>query len=96
MSEINEIAKLVASYGVSIIIVVIFLWDYIANKNKNLENQELIKNTLNTVDNTSVTIANCLKEMQQQNLNTAKSLEILQSQIESTDKKIDILLERRN
>ena len=96
MNEINEIAKLIGSYGVSIIIVVIFLWDYIANKNKNLENQELIKNTLNTVDNTSVTIANCLKEMQQQNQNTTKTKEILQSQIESTKKKIDILLERRN
>ncbi len=95
MEQISEIAQLIGSYGVSIIIVVIFLWDYIANKKKNLENQELIKNTLITVDKTSMTISNCLKEMQQQNLNTAKSLELLQNQMENTDKKIDILIEKR-
>lgn len=95
MEQITEIAQLIGSYGVSIIIVVIFLWDYIANKKKNIENQELIKNTLITVDKTSITISNCLKEMQQQNLNTAKSLELLQNQMENTDKKIDILIEKR-
>lgn len=95
MEQISEIAQLIGSYGVSIIIVVIFLWDYIANKKKNLENQELIKNTLITVDKTSITISNCLKEMQQQNLNTAKSLELLQNQMENTDKKINILIEKR-
>lgn len=95
MEQISEIAQLIGSYGVSIIIVVIFLWDYIANKKKNLENQELIKNTLITVDKTSMTISNCLKEMQQQNLNTAKSLELLQNQMENTDKKINILIEKR-
>lgn len=96
MEQITQIAQLLGTYGVSAIIVIIFLWDYVTNKNKNSENQKIIKETLTTVDKTSTTIANCLKEMQQQNLNTAKSLELLQQQMENTDKKIDILLERGN
>lgn len=91
----ETIAQLIGTYGVSFVIVAIFLWDYISNKKKTVENQEIIKNTLQTVDKTSMTIADCLKEMQQQNLNTAKSLELLQSQMQTTDKKIDMLLERR-
>lgn len=91
----EEIAQMVGTYGVPIVIVIIFLWDYVANKKKLEENQEIIKNTLTTVDKTSTTIASCLKEMQQQNLNTAKSLELLQQQMENTDKKIEKLVERK-
>lgn len=91
----EEFVQLLGTYGVSAVIVGIFLWDYVANKKKLEENQEIIKNTLTTVDKTSTTIASCLKEMQQQNLNTAKSLELLQQQMENTDKKIDKLVERR-
>ena len=91
----EEFVQLLGTYGVSAVIVGIFLWDYVANKKKLTENQEIIKNTLTTVDKTSTTIASCLKEMQQQNLNTAKSLELLQQQMENTDKKIDKLVERR-
>ena len=90
----EEIMKLMGTYGVSFVIVGIFLWDYIANKKRLAENQEIIKDTLSAVKDTDTTIANCLKEMQQQNLNTAKSLELLQRQMENTDKKIDILLEK--
>ena len=88
----EEIVKLVSTYGVSFVIVAIFLWDYIVNKKRLAENQEIIKDTLTAVKETDTTIANCLKEMQQQNLNTAKSLE---KQMESTDKKVDKLLEER-
>lgn len=91
----EEFVQLLGTYGVSAVIVGIFLWDYVANKKKLEENQEIIKNTLTTVDKTSTTIASCLKEMQQQNLNTAKSLELLQQQMENTDKKIDKLMERK-
>ena len=93
----EEIMKLIGTYGVSFVIVGIFLWDYIANKKKNVENQETIKTTLAVVKESTSTISNCLIEMQQTNLNTAKSLELLQRQMESTDKKVDkILEERRN
>lgn len=91
----EEMLNLISSYGISAIIVCLFLWDYIANKKKNIENQETIKTTLEVVKESTTTISSCLLEMQQTNLNTAKSLELLQRQMESTDKKIDILLEGR-
>ena len=94
MEEINQIGQILLNYGVSAVIIIVFIWDYIVNKKKNAENQETIKTTLQVVENTTTTISNCLVEMQQTNSNTAKSLELLQKQMESTDKKVDILLER--
>lgn len=91
----EEMLNLISTYGVSAIIVGLFLWDYVSNKKKLAENQEMIKSTLKTVEETTTTISNCLAEMQQTNLNTAKSLELLQKQMESTDKKVDKLLEER-
>lgn len=95
MEAITQIGQMLGTYGVSAVIVIIFLWDYVANKKKNVENQETIKTTLEVVKESTSTISNCLIEMQQTNLNTAKSLELLQRQMENTDKKIDILLEGR-
>ena len=95
MEAITQVGQLIGTYGVSAVIVIIFLWDYIANKKKNVENQETIKTTLAVVKESTTTISNCLIEMQQTNLNTAKSLELLQRQMESTDKKVDKLLEER-
>lgn len=94
MEEINQIGQIILNYGVSAVIIIVFIWDYVVNKKKNAENQEIIKTTLQVVENTTTTISNCLIEMQQTNSNTAKSLELLQKQMESTDKKVDILLER--
>lgn len=90
----EEIMKLMGTYGVSFLIVGIFLWDYVVNKKKLEDNQEMIKATLKTVENTTVTISKCLIEMQQTNLNTAKSLELLQKQMDNTDHKIDKILEK--
>ncbi len=95
MEAITQVGQLIGTYGVSAVIVIIFLWDYIANKKKNVENQETIKTTLAVVKESTTTISNCLIEMQQTNLNTAKSLELLQKQMESTDKKVDKILEER-
>ena len=92
----EEMLNLISTYGVSAIIVGLFLWDYVSNKKKLAENQEMIKSTLKTVEETTTTISNCLVEMQQTNLNTAKSLELVEREMENTDKKIDILLEGRN
>lgn len=94
MEQLTQVGQLLGTYGVSAVIVIIFLWDYVANKKKNVENQETIKATLEVVKESTTTISNCLIEMQQTNLNTAKSLELLQKQMESTDKKVDKLLER--
>ena len=46
-----------ANYGVIFVIVGIFLWDYIANKKKLVENQDVIKNTLVTVKDTTSTLS---------------------------------------
>ena len=94
MEQLTQVGQLLGTYGVSAVIVIIFLWDYVANKKKNVESQEAIKATLEVVKESTTTISNCLIEMQQTNLNTAKSLELLQKQMESTDKKVDKLLER--
>lgn len=93
METLTQVGQMLGTYGVSAVIVIIFLWDYVANKKKNVENQETIKTTLEVVKESTTTISNCLIEMQQTNLNTAKSLELLQKQMESTDKKVDKLLE---
>ena len=95
MEQINQLGQLIGTYGVSIVIVILFLWDYIAEKKKLQENQEIMKSTLTTVENTTTTIASCLIEIKQANSNTAKTLELLQKQMETTDKKIDMILERR-
>lgn len=91
-----EMLQAISDYGVGIVIIFLFIWDYVSNKKKLTENQEMIKSTLKTVEESTTTISNCLIEMQQTNLNTAKSLELLQKQMENTDKKIDILIERGN
>ena len=92
MEALTQIGQMLGTYGVSAVIVIIFLWDYVANKKKNVENQETIKSTLEVVKESTSTISNCLVEMQQTNSNTAKSLELLQKQMESTDKSITTLL----
>lgn len=91
----EDLIRLISSYGVSFVIVAIFLWDYIVNKKKINENQEVIKSTLTVVKDTTVTISKCLVEIQQTNYNVAKSLELLQTQMETTDKKVDKLIERK-
>lgn len=89
----EEMVKLLSSYGVSFVIVALFLWDYITNKKREEKNQEVIKNTLDTVNNTTKTIADCLIEMQQNNKNMSKSLDILQQSVDNQSQKIDRLLD---
>ena len=89
----EEMVKMLSSYGVSFVIVALFLWDYITNKKREEKNQEVIKNTLVTVNNTTKTIADCLIEMQQNNKNMSKSLDILQQSVDNQSKKIDRLLD---
>ena len=95
METLTQIGQMVNNYGISAIIIILFIWDYVANKKKNVENQETIKTTLAVVKESTTTISNCLIEMQQTNQNTAKKLEHLKKQMESTDKKVDKLLEER-
>lgn len=87
----ENIAQLITNYGVMVVIVVVFLWDYINNKKKLVEDQDTITNTLLALNQTLSAISSCLQEIKQSNSNTSKSLEILQNQLENTDKKIDKL-----
>lgn len=87
MEQVSQLGQLIGTYGVSIVIVILFLWDYIAEKKKMQENQEIMKSTLSAVQNTTETMVSCLNEIKSTNSNTAKSLELLQNQMETTDKK---------
>ena len=83
----EEIANLISTYGVSIVIVILFLWDWKNNKTD-------VKKTLNTIEKTNTTISKCLIEMEQSNKNISKSLDILQRSLDNQTEKIDKLLER--
>lgn len=85
----EELAQMIMNYGVMIIIVVIFLWDYIANKKE-------MKQTLETMKDTNLNISSCLEEMKTSNRNMEKSLDLLQKSMDNQSTKIDKLLERRN
>lgn len=65
----NEIAQLIGNYGVSAIIICLFIYDWLTNKKK-------IQETLEQN-------AKCLEEMKNTNYNTYKSLEILQKTMDN-------------
>lgn len=85
----EELAQAIMNYGVMIVIVAIFLWDYIANKKE-------MKETLETMKDTNLNISSCLEEMKTSNRNMEKSLDLLQKSMDNQSTKIDKLLERRN
>lgn len=84
----EELAQLITNYGVMIVIVAIFLWDYVANKKD-------MKSTLETMKDTNLNISSCLEEMKDSNRNMEKSLDLLQKSMDNQSLKIDKLLERR-
>lgn len=84
----EEFLNMIANYGVTIVIVALFIWDWITNKKE-------IKKTLETIKTSDETIADCLVEMKSSNENISKSLDILQKSLDNQTQKIDRLLERR-
>lgn len=82
----EQIANLVANYGVSIIIVVLFIWDWVSNK-------KTVSETLQTIAKASNNIEECLRNIEQNNDNISKSLDLLQRSIENQENKMDRLLE---
>lgn len=82
----EDIVRIVANNGVSIVIVALFIWDWLSNKKD-------VKDTLTTIKESNINIANCLTELKQSNTNTSKSLEILQKSLDNQTQKIDKLLE---
>ena len=84
----EEIINLITNYGVSIIIVTLFIWDWVSNKKDT-------KKTLNAIQSSNENIASCLNEMKQSNNNISKSLDLLQKTLDNQTEKIDRLLERQ-
>ena len=74
MIIVNEIANLIQNYGISIIIVALFLWDWKNNKTD-------VKNTLSAIEKTNATISKCLIEMEQSN-QKIQELQTLKNQLE--------------
>lgn len=66
----EEMVKLISSYGVSFVIVAIFLWDYIVNKKSMRESIDVIKDT-------NINISKTLELLQRQMETTDKKIDRL-------------------
>lgn len=66
----EEMVKLISSYGVSFVIVAIFLWDYIVNKKSMRESIDVIKDT-------NINISKTLELLQRQMETTDKKIDKL-------------------
>lgn len=84
----EDIISSISNYGVSIVIVALFIWDWVTNKRET-------KKTLGAIQKSNENIASCLNEMRQSNNNTSKSLDLLQKTLDNQTEKIDRLLERQ-
>ena len=82
----EQMASLVMNYGVSIIIVALFLWDWATNK-------KIVSDTLKTIAKASNNIEECLRNIEQNNDNISKSLDLLQRSMENQENKMDRLLD---
>ena len=71
----EEVLKSIVDYGVSIIIVALFLWDWVTNKKSYTE-------TLNQIKDSNKNIA-------ESNMNISKSLDIIQSNQLTLENKVD-------
>ena len=65
----QEIGKLINEYGVSLVIVILFLYDWLTTR----------RNMQKTIEQNG----KCLIEIQNTNMNTAKSLELLQKSMDN-------------
>lgn len=83
----EEVADLIMDYGVSIVIIIMFLYDWFTTKQDT-------KNTLKAIEENSKTVSSCITEIKQSNENTSKSLDLLQKSMDSQTTKIDKLLEK--
>lgn len=83
----QEIISIVTNYGISMVIVCLFIWDWITNR-------KVVTDTLKEMAATNSNIEKCLVNMEQHNENVSKSLDLLNKAMESQDWKLDKLLER--
>lgn len=78
---------MLVNYGVSSIIVGLFLWDWISNK-------KVVSETLIAIKETNSNIEGCLERIEQNNANISKMLDLLQRALEHQDEKIDRILSK--
>ena len=83
----QEIISIVTNYGISMIIVCLFIWDWITNR-------KVVTDTLKEMAATNANIEKCLVNMEQHNEYVSKSQDLLNKAMESQDWKLDKLLER--
>lgn len=83
----EEIANLIMDYGVSIIIIVMFLYDWFNTKQDT-------KKTLKAIEENSKNVSACLEEMSISNNNISKSLDLLQTTLDNHTEKIDFIINR--
>ena len=84
----EDIISSISNYGVSIVIVGLFIWDWVTNKRET-------KKTLSAIQDSNKNIASCLDEMKKSNDNISKSLDLLQTSLDNQTEKVDRLLERQ-
>ena len=82
-----DVISIVTNYGISMVIVCLFIWDWITNR-------KVVTGTLKEMAATNANIEKCLVNMEQHNENVSKSLDLLNKAMESQDWKLDKLLER--
>lgn len=83
----QDVISIVTNYGISMVIVCLFIWDWITNR-------KVVTDTLKEMAATNANIEKCLVNMEQHNENVSKSLDLLNKAMESQDWKLDKLLER--
>lgn len=79
----NDLLKIISDYGVSTLVVILFVYDWIVNKKE-------VKNTLSVIKETSTNMNNILEELKSGNENIASSLAIISK---SVDNQKDIINE---
>lgn len=82
----EEMANLLVNNGTAVVIVLLFIWDWVANKKQ-------VTETLKAISETSKNIEECLKNLEQNNENISKSLDLLQQSMDSQETKIDKILD---
>lgn len=89
----EQMVNMVMNNSIAVIIVALFLWDWITNKKQ-------VTDALKTISKSSENIEECLSNLEKNNLslqksndNISKSLDLLQQSLDNQDIKINKLIE---
>lgn len=89
----EQMVNMVMNNSIAVIIVALFLWDWVTNKKQ-------VTDALKAISKSSINIEDCLKNLEKNNTNLqrsndniSKSLDLLQQSLDNQDVKINRLLE---